>query len=110
MATPNEQFTNQARQVLQNSQELVRRHRHSQWDVEHILLALLELDDGVPSRILAELGAPAYVLRGALRQGLESAPKLAYEAHQIYPTPRAQRSAGKRPDGNGASQRRFRRR
>ena len=91
MATQNEQFTNQARQVLQNSQELVRRHRHSQWDVEHILLALLELDDGVPARILAELGAPAYVLRGALRQGLESAPKLTYEAHQIYPTPRAQR-------------------
>ena len=91
MASQQDQFTNQARQVLQNSQELVRRYRHSQWDVEHILLALLELEDGVPARILSELGAPADEIRAALRQGLESAPKLAYEATQIYGTPRAQR-------------------
>ena len=48
MASQQDQFTNQARQVLQNSQELVRRYRHSQWDVEHILLALLELDSQGP--------------------------------------------------------------
>ncbi len=91
MASQNDQFTNQARQVLQNSQELVRRHRHSQWDVEHILMALLELEDGVPVRILSELGAPAGDIRAALNQSLESAPKLAYDANQIYGTPRAQR-------------------
>ena len=91
MASQQNNFTNQARQVLQNSQELVRRHRHNQWDVEHILLALLELEDGVPSRILAELGAPADDIRAALYQALESAPRLAFEATQIYPTPRAQR-------------------
>ena len=91
MASQNDQFTNQARQVLQNSQELVRRHRHNQLDVEHILLALLELEEGVPSRILAELGVPSADIRAALYRTLESAPKLAYEANQIYLTPRAQR-------------------
>ena len=91
MAAQNDQFTNQARQVLQNSQELVRRYRHSQWDVEHILLALLDMEDGVPVRILSELGAPVGDIRAALNQALESAPKLAYEANQIYGTPRAQR-------------------
>ena len=91
MASQQNNFTNQARQVLQNSQELVRRHRHNQWDVEHILLALLELEDGVPSLILAELGALADDIRAALYQALESAPRLAFEATQIYPTPRAQR-------------------
>ena len=91
MTAQNDQFTNQARQVLQNSQELVRRYRHSQWDVEHILLALLELEDGVPARILSELGAPTGELRASLQRALEAAPKLAYEAQQIYPTPRAQR-------------------
>ena len=91
MAAQNDQFTNQARQVLQNSQELVRRHRHSQWDVEHILLALLELEDGVPARILSELGVPAGDIRASLHQVLESAPKLTREANQIYGTPRAQR-------------------
>ena len=91
MASQNDQFTNQARQVLQNSQELVRRHRHSQWDVEHILLALLELEDGVPARILAELEAPTANISAALHRGLEMSPRLAHEANQIYPTPRAQR-------------------
>ncbi len=91
MASQNDQYTNQARQVLQNSQELVRRNRHNQLDVEHILLALMELEDGVPSRILSELGAPSTDIRAALHKVLESAPKLAHEANQIYLTPRAQR-------------------
>ena len=91
MASQNGQYTNQARQVLQNSQELVRRHRHNQLDVEHILLALLEPEEGVPSRILAELGATGNDIRAALHNALESAPKLAYESNQIYLTPRAQR-------------------
>ena len=91
MTSQNKDFTNQARQVLQNSQELVRRHRHNQWDVEHILLALLELEDGVPSRILEELNAPSDAIRAELFKALESAPRLAQEANQIYPTPRAQR-------------------
>ena len=91
MASQNDQYTNQARQVLQNSQELVRRHRHNQLDVEHILLALLEPEEGVPPRILAELGATGNDIRAALHNALESAPKLAYESNQIYLTPRAQR-------------------
>ena len=91
MASLENNFTNQARLVLQKSQELVRRHRHNQWDVEHVLLALLELEDGVSTRILAELGAPSEEIHAALQQGLGEAPKLAYETTQIYPTPRAQR-------------------
>ena len=91
MASQDNNFTNQVRPVLQNSQEMVRRHRHNQWDVEHELLALLELEDGVPTRILAELGASSEEVSAALQQGLGDAPKLAYETTQIYPTPRAQR-------------------
>ena len=32
-----DQFTEQAQEVLQNSQALGRKNNHSQWDVEHIL-------------------------------------------------------------------------
>ena len=91
MASQSSNFTNHACQVLQNSLELVRRYRHNQWDVEHILLALLELENGVPSRILAGLGASGDTIRTELEQILEVAPKLAYEASQFYPTPRSQR-------------------
>ena len=86
-----EQFTEQAREVLNNSQELVRRFNHSQWDVEHILLALLELEEGLPGDILNELGISAAAVKAKLRQALEAGAKVAYEQNQIYATPRAQR-------------------
>ena len=86
-----EQFTEQAREVLNNSQELVRRFNHSQWDVEHILLALLELEQGLPGDILNELGISPAAVKAKLRQALEAGAKVAYEQNQIYATPRAQR-------------------
>ena len=69
----------------------MRSHRHNQQDVEHTLLALLDLEKGVPSRILAESGVPSDNIRTSLQQTLQLAPKSAYEANQIYLTPRAQR-------------------
>ena len=86
-----EQFTEQAREVLQNSQELVRRYRHSQWDVEHILLALLALERGLPAEILNELGIAPDAVKARLGRTLEAAAKLAYDSNQIYATPRATR-------------------
>jgi ATP-dependent Clp protease ATP-binding subunit ClpC len=84
-----EQFTEQAQEVLHNSQELVRRYHHSQWDVEHVLLALLELDQGLPGDILAELGIQAGAVEARLHEALEASAKVAYEQNQIYATPRA---------------------
>src|SRR3990172_9522904 len=53
-----DRFTEGAQEVLAASQELVRRERHSQWDVEHV------------------------------RKALAKAPRLAYDVVQIYTTPR----------------------
>ena len=86
-----EKFTEQAQHVLASSQEVVRRYSHSQWDVEHILLALLELEHGVPQDILENLGLSAESIRGQLQDVLERSPKVAYETTQIYATPRAAR-------------------
>ena len=84
-------FTEQAQQALQNSQELVRRYRHSQWDVEHIFLALVAEEAGIPAKILAELGVSTAAVKSRLEQMLEASPKLAQPANQIYTTPRIQR-------------------
>ena len=84
-------FTEQAQQALQNSQELVRRYRHSQWDVEHIFLALVAEEAGIPAKILAELGVSTAAVKSRLEQMLEALPKLAQPANQIYTTPRIQR-------------------
>ena len=51
-----EQFTEQAREVIGISQEIVRRYRHSQWDSEHVLMAILEQRDGLPAQVLQEIG------------------------------------------------------
>ena len=82
-------FTEQAQEVLGKSQEIVRRYKHSQWDVEHILMALLEQSKGVPAEILRQLGISTESMRERLHQLLEQGPKVAYESTQIYVAPRA---------------------
>jgi ATP-dependent Clp protease ATP-binding subunit ClpC len=83
-----EKFTEQAQEALALSQEIVRQYRHSQWDVEHILLALLRQERGLVGEILAELGIDVEAMRRQVEAALEKSPKVAYEAEQIYATPR----------------------
>ena len=89
MALKPEQFTEQAQEVLHNSEEMVRRYKHSQWDVEHVLTALLDLEKGTPEDILSELGIEADAVKARLHQMLEAAPKVTNQNNQIYSTPRA---------------------
>ena len=86
-----DQFTEQAQEVLHNSQDLVRKYSHSQWDVEHILLALLQLENGTPAEILAQIGVQPDAILAQLDRALEGSPKVSDNTTQIYPTPRAAR-------------------
>ena len=86
-----EKFTEQAQQVLVRSQELVREYRHSQWDVEHLLFALLELEHGVPGDILDNLGVSVESVKDSLKEVLELSPKVSNETTEIYSTPRSAR-------------------
>jgi ATP-dependent Clp protease ATP-binding subunit ClpC len=83
-----ERFTEQAQEILAASQELVRRYRHNQWDVEHVLLALLEQEKGITREIFQMLGVDIDVVRKRVGATLEGFPKVAYETGQIYATPR----------------------
>jgi len=83
-----ERFTEQAQEALALSQELVRQYHHNQWDVEHILLALLQQEQGLVGDILRELGVDAEAVRQQISAALDKAPKVAYEVAQIYATPR----------------------
>jgi len=86
-----ERFTEQAQEALALSQELVRQYKHSQWDVEHLLLALLQQERGLIGDILRELGIEVEAVKRQLEVALERTPKVAYETAQIYPTPRINR-------------------
>jgi len=83
-----ERFTEQAQEALAASQELVRQYHHSQWDVEHILLALLQQEAGLVSDILRELNIDVEAVRQQVEAALEKSPKTAFETGQIYATPR----------------------
>jgi len=81
-------FTEQAQEALAASQELVRQYHHSQWDVGHILLALLRQEKGLVGDILSELGVEVEAVRQEVEAALDRTPRLTYEATQIYATPR----------------------
>ena len=83
-----DKFTEKAQEVLQISQDIVRQLRHTQWDVEHILLALLEQEGGLTSEIMGKLGVDHENLRNRVRETLEKTPAVTYEPQQIYITPR----------------------
>ena len=70
------------------SQELVRKYQHSQWDVEHILLALLQQEKGLVLNIVKELGVDAETVRAQVTAVLEKTPHLTYQTPQMYATPR----------------------
>ena len=83
-----EKFTEQAQEALALSQQLVRQYQHNQWDVEHILLALMQQEKGLISDVLKELGANEDAIRQQVSAALERSPKIGYEAPQMYATPR----------------------
>jgi len=83
-----DRFTQQAQEVLAASQEMVRQQRHSQWDVEHVLLALLQYKDGLAAQVLDKMGIDVRALTGRVAGTLGRSPKLAYDVVQVYTTPR----------------------
>ncbi len=82
-----ERFTEQAQEALALSQEIVRQYHHTQWDIEHILLALLQQEKGLVGDILRKLGVDVEVVKQEVAAVLEKSPKAAYETGQIYATP-----------------------
>ncbi|NIM06369.1 MAG: AAA domain-containing protein [Armatimonadetes bacterium] len=86
-------FTDKAKEALALSQQVLARYQHTQLDLEHLLLALLEQPQGVSAQILERLGADrAQIQRGA-EELLARTPKVTVQGGtaQIYVTPALQR-------------------
>jgi len=83
-----DRFTEQAQAVLQASQQIVREQRHAQWDVEHVLLALVQLPDGLAREVLQRMGVEPQAVAAHINRQLAQSPKLGYDVVQIYTTPR----------------------
>ncbi len=83
-----DRFTEQAQEALAASQEMVRKQRHSQWDVEHVLAAILDHPAGFAAQIIERAGASPAAVQRRIAEALQRSPKLGYEVVQIYTTPR----------------------
>ena len=88
MAFRESDFTKEAQAVLHLSQELMWKYKHTQWDPEHILLALLEHEKGVPMLIFRELHTAVKSLRNRLVSAMESTIGMRYPSSQVYASPR----------------------
>ena len=83
-----DRFTEQAQEVLQGSQELVRNQRHAQWDVEHVFFALVQRRDGLAREVMNKMGVDTDALTRAIKERLDRSPRLQSDVVQIYTTPR----------------------
>jgi ATP-dependent Clp protease ATP-binding subunit ClpC len=72
----NNGFTEKAQEALRFAHEIVQQKRHSQLDVEHILLALLKPRDGVVTKIIEKLGGDARQLQRRIDEALNASPRL----------------------------------
>ncbi|MCY3931104.1 MAG: ATP-dependent chaperone ClpB [Acidobacteria bacterium] len=82
-------LTIKSQEALTAAQDLARRLDHQQVDANHLLLALLEQQDGLAPRILNRLEVDAGALRTRIQSDLERRPKVSTgggEAGRIYIT------------------------
>jgi len=89
-----DRFTERAQDAAQRAAEIIQRYGHNQIDTEHILLALIEQQEGVVSQILQQLKVDARALVERLDYVLRTSPKaniFGGGAGQIFITPRVKR-------------------
>jgi len=89
-------FTEKARDVLSASQDILRRYKQNQLDAEHILLAILEQEEGLGQQILQRIGVESRDVARRVEEELARAPKVTGSQErggeaQIYITPRGKR-------------------
>ncbi|MBF8261920.1 MAG: clpB, partial [candidate division NC10 bacterium] len=99
-----DQFTFQAQEAIQAAQKTADEMQHQAVDVEHLLLALADQQEGILIPMLQKVGASPRKIAAALREELGRLPKV-YGPTQTYLTPRlneifkrAQEEAGRLKD------------
>ncbi|MCA9894586.1 MAG: ATP-dependent Clp protease ATP-binding subunit, partial [Anaerolineae bacterium] len=90
-----DRFTERAQDAAARAYEILQRYGHNQVDTEHILLALLEQQDGVIPKVLENLGVDVSLLRSRIDDILHQNPRTAAiyggGTNQVFITPRLKR-------------------
>lgn len=80
-----DRFTKRARQVLTLAQEEARQRNHSKIDTEHLLLALVSVEDGVAAKVLHGLSCTEALVRSRLNALVKPGKKLHGKPHLAAP-------------------------
>jgi ATP-dependent Clp protease ATP-binding subunit ClpC len=91
-----DRFTERAQDATSRALEILQRYGHTQVDIEHIMLALLEQPDGVIPQILTKMGVDAEAIQDRVDEDLRTSPRAAATiygggAGQVFLTPRLKR-------------------
>src|SRR5512142_3115351 len=71
-----EKLTTKAQEVLQAAQAQARRRDHQAIDVEHLVLAMLEQEEGVARPVLEKIGADPALIASRIEDELRAVPKV----------------------------------
>ncbi len=92
-----DRFTERAQDAAMRAYETMQRYGHSQVDVEHLFLALLEQPQSLIAEMLERIGAPVEVMKERLAENLQRTPRSVganiypQQAAQVFITPRLKR-------------------
>jgi ATP-dependent Clp protease ATP-binding subunit ClpC len=70
-------FTEKAQEALQRAQQIMFAKQHTQLDVEHVFLALLQQRGSLPAQIITRLGGDVHAMTRKLESGLSNSPGFA---------------------------------
>ena len=86
-----DKFTERVQEAAQRAAEIIQRYGHNQIDTEHVLMALIEQQEGVVGQILELISVEPDILTKKLDDVLRSSPKASIfggGTGQIFITPR----------------------
>ena len=83
-------YTEKAQEALLGAQRIAEERNHSQVDAEHLLVTLLQQDEGVVPRLLEKLGIQPSQVLNQLSTELDKLPRV-YGGTQLSMTPRLRR-------------------
>jgi len=84
-----EKFTEKAQEAIVAAQSAAQRFQHHELDAEHILLAMLEQDEGLVPQLIKKVGADPAVIHQQIQAGLADRPRVSGGDGQLCTSARA---------------------
>ncbi len=71
-----QKYTEKAQQAVLNARQIAEEANHNQFDATHLLLALIEQEEGVVPQILSRIGVNVGQMAQSLRSEIAKTPKV----------------------------------